>query len=82
METILLMTYTGILNIVCFYIGAKVGQKVVKNQELKLPTVNPIQIMQEHEEKREVAKEMEDLETMLRNVDNYDGTSLGQEKIK
>ena len=41
METILLIAVISTLNIVCFFIGAKVGQKVVKGEELKVVYQDP-----------------------------------------
>ena len=84
METILLVLVIGILCIVCFFIGARVGQKVVKGEEIKAPSIsklNPINIYKEHQEKEETEKEKNKLETILRNVERYDGTDAGQEDV-
>lgn len=78
MATLIILS---ISNILCFFIGAKVGQKVVNNEPIELPTINPVEIYAEHKEKEEVKKEISDLETMLENVNNYDGTTLGQKKL-
>ena len=81
MENILLIAIVGTLNVVCFFIGAKVGQTVSKGKEIEMPTVNPVKIYREAEERKEVDKERERLETIMRNIDRYDGTGLGQEEI-
>ena len=84
METILLVLVIGILCIVCFFIGARVGQKVVKGDEIKVPSIsklNPINIYKEHQEKEETEKEKNKLETILRNIERYDGTDAGQEDV-
>lgn len=84
METMLLVLEIGILCIVCFFIGARVGQKVVKGDEIKVPSIsklNPINIYKEHQEKEETEKEKNKLETILRNVERYDGTDAGQEDV-
>ena len=84
METILLVLVIGILCIVCFFIGARVGQKVVKGEEIKAPSIsklNPINIYKEHQEKEETEKEKNKLETILKNVERYDGTDAGQEDV-
>lgn len=71
------------LNIVCFFIGAKVGQKVVKGEEVQLP--NPIkeirEEIKEREEERAANKEQEMFETLAYNIDVYDGTGIGQKEI-
>ena len=84
METMLLVLEIGILCIVCFFIGARVGQKVVKGDEIKVPSIsklNPINIYKEHQEKEETEKEKNKLETILRNIERYDGTDAGQEDV-
>ena len=67
METIILIISIGIMNILCFFIGAKIGQKVVKGEEIKAPDIsklNPINIQKKREEKYEVEKEKNKLETI------------------
>lgn len=75
--------FISILNIVCFFLGAKVGQKVVNKEEVELP--NPVkaiqETMREHEETKEAIKEKEYFETIGHNIDTYNGTSLGQLEI-
>jgi len=80
MEQIILIVIIGTMNILCFYFGAKVGQKVVNKEEIKvLP--NPVKAYQEHTERKEAEKENEVMETILHNIDTYDGTSYGQKDI-
>lgn len=84
METILLVLVIGILCIVCFFVGARVGQKVVKGEEIKAPSIsklNPMNIYKEHQEKQEMEKEKNKVETILRNIERYDGTDTGQEDV-
>lgn len=80
MEALLLLVM-GLTNIACFMIGAKVGQKVVKGEEIDLPTINPLQAYREHEEKREAKKEQDRLDAILRNIESYDGTGMNQEEV-
>jgi hypothetical protein len=85
METILLILVVSTLNIMCFFIGAKIIQTVSKGEEIKAPDLNklnPMTIYKEHKEKEEVNKEKEKLEAILRNIERYDGTEAGQEDIK
>ena len=84
METIILIVSIGIINILCFFVGAKIGQKVIKGEEIKAPDIsklNPINIQKKREEKYEVEKEKSKLETILRNIERYDGTDTGQEDV-
>lgn len=82
-DTYILIGIVSILNIVCFFIGAKVGQKVVRNEDIKLP--NPIKDIQEsiqiERETKEAQKEQEKWDTVAYNIDNYDGTAIGQKEI-
>lgn len=81
METILLIAITGTLNVVCFFVGAKVGQMVVKEEKIEMPTLNPIQAIKEHQEKREMQKETDKLDTILKNIEIYDGTGNNQKDV-
>jgi hypothetical protein len=84
METLflaLLLAVMGVTNIVCFVIGAKVGQRVQKGEDIKMPSVNPLQAVREREAKREAKREQEKLDTILRNIERYDGTPRGQEDV-
>lgn len=78
METILTIIAVGTLNVVCFFVGAKVGQKVVNGEEIKLPKMNVSDYLQEQKEKRQARADKEKYDTILRNIDNYDGTGFGQ----
>ncbi len=76
-----LVLVIGILCIVCFFIGAKVGQKVVRQETITLPNLNPMKAIEEHREKQETNKENEKKETIWKNLERYDGTSAGQEDV-
>ena len=73
----MLVFMTGSFCVISFLIGAGRG-----NTRINL---NPIEAYKEHKVQKE-QKEAYDLEqrqlaTMLRNIDRYDGSSLGQEDI-
>ena len=78
---VLLLLVMGAVNIACFMIGAKVGQKVTKGEAIELPTVNPMELVREHQEKRAAQEERDKVETILRNIESYDGTGYGQEDV-
>jgi hypothetical protein len=84
METILLIAVVGFICALCFVLGAKVGQKVVKGEEIETPKIsalNPLKMYEEHKEKEEAKKEMDKLEVILGNIERYDGTDRGQEDV-
>ena len=80
--TILLSTLmTGTLCCICFLIGAKVGQKVSKGEAVELPSVNPIKAYEKHKEQKHAEAEKNRIETVLYNIDNYNGSSIGQKDV-
>lgn len=81
METILIILVSGTLNAVCFFIGAKIGQKVSKGEPIEAPTLNPMKAIKEREERKEADKESERLEIILQNIENYDGSPNGQRDV-
>lgn len=81
METILIMLAVGTLNIVCFFVGAKVGQKVSKGETIEMPTLNPMKVVREHRAEKEKEMEQNRKNTILRNIDRFDGTPRGQEDV-
>jgi hypothetical protein len=78
---IVLVLVVGAMCCACFCIGAKVGQKVSKGEDIKLPTVNPIEAYREHEQKKAARDEQERMETIMRNIEAYDGTADRQEDV-
>jgi hypothetical protein len=81
MEVVLVLT-VGVLCISCFIIGAKVGQTVSKGEEVKMPAFfNPIEAYREHENKKHAREEQDILDTIMRNIECFDGTGRGQEDV-
>jgi hypothetical protein len=77
---VLLVLAIGFVCIACLLIGVNVGQAVAKGEEVKLPT-NPIQSAKERQTKQEAEFEQNRLNTILQNIDRYDGTSDGQKEV-
>ena len=73
---IMLVFMTGSFCVISFLVGAG------RNNRLNL---NPIEAIKEHKEQKEQERindlEQRQLETMIRNIDKYNGSSLGQEEI-
>lgn len=80
MEILIILT-VGILNIGCFFIGAKVGQKVVKGEPIELPSINPLKAYREAQDRKEAEREADRLDTILQNIETYDGTGAGQKDV-
>jgi hypothetical protein len=80
MEILIILT-VGTLNVVCFLFGAKVGQKVVKNEPIEIPSLNPLKAYREAQERRQADREADKLDTILQNIEAYDGTGAGQKDV-
>lgn len=78
---ILLVLFTALACISSFVVGAKVGQKVSKGEDIKLPEANPLKAYQEHREKKKADEESDRLKVIMQNIENYDGTSNGQKDV-
>lgn len=77
-ETIILI----VINVLTLLIGVKIGMSVSNKKEIIL---NPVRAIQQHKEEIKDQKESsladKRLKTMLKNIDNYDGTEFGQEEL-
>ena len=78
---IVLVLAVGAMCVCCFMVGAKVGQTVSKGEDIKLPTVNPLEAYREHEQRKAARDEQERIETIMRNIEAYDGTADRQEDV-
>lgn len=81
MEALLIIAAVAASNIVCFTVGAKVGQSVSKGKEVKLPNLNPLEAVREHNAKKEAEYQQSKIDTILSNIESYDGTGNGQKDI-
>jgi RNase H-fold protein (predicted Holliday junction resolvase) len=75
---LLLLCAVGAMNIVCFLVGARVGQAVSRGEKV-LPA--PTEVIREHKAKAKQEQEMDRVSTILHNIENYDGTSIGQRDV-
>ena len=78
---VLLLLVMGAINIFCFIAGAKVGQATAKGEKVEMPTINPMQVVKDQRAKKEAEKEQSRIDTILQNIEAYDGTSLGQQDV-
>ena len=78
MDTIVLLIVFVVSAITCitaYTLGLMAGQRLSKGKEIKL--FEPPKKV----DKQEV-KEVENYKTMIENIDNYDGTSIGQKPLR
>ena len=78
---VLLLLVMGAVNLLCFVVGAKVGQKVSNGEEIELPKIDHMKAYRDKQDREEAKRKQEEFEAILRNVDNYDGTPNGQKDI-
>ena len=78
---VLLLAVMAASNILCFVVGAKVGQKVSKGESIEIPSASPLKAVREHKAKKEAEMEQSRIDTIMRNVEAYDGTPHGQEDV-
>lgn len=81
METALLILAIGFINALCFVLGAKVGQKVVRGESIETPLKSPLEGLREAKSNFEYRKMQERDQVIADNIDNYDGTGIGQKDI-
>jgi hypothetical protein len=78
---VLLLLVMGAVNILCFMIGAKVGQAVANGEKVETPSVNPLKAYREHEARKEAQMEQDRIDTIMRNIESFDGTANGQKDV-
>ncbi len=82
MDIVWLLAIASLSNIACFVIGAKVGQTVSKGETIETPAVSPLKAYRENKAQKEADAEKNKIDTILRNIDNYNGTGYGQEEVR
>lgn len=78
---IMLVAIVSAFNVMCIIVGAKIGQKVARDETIELPKPNPMKVIRELQDKREANREQQRVNTILENIDNYDGTGNGQKDV-
>ena len=75
---VLLLAVMGAVNLLCFVVGAKVGMAVKKDEEIKLPSMNPVEAVREYKDKRADREEQARIDKIMQNIERYNGTPNGQ----
>ena len=78
--TILILAgLTPILSVFCFIKGYNIGARETNKPEIKLET--PMQKIERAKENKKAAEKRSRLNTLLENIENYDGSSKGQKEL-
>lgn len=80
MEIMLLLVACA-TNVACFIIGAVIGMKVSRGEMIEVPTINPVKAIEERQAKKEAEFEQSKIDTIMDNVERYDGTPYGQKEV-
>ena len=70
-----------IVDIACIIVGARMARKLDNDEEIKLPSINPMELVRENRDRREAETEQNKFNVMLENINNYKGDSSGQKDL-
>lgn len=71
-----------ILNVLCIILGVNIGISLHKDEkETPKVEMNPVKAVKEYQSKKETKAENDRLQTILANIENYDGTSNNQADV-
>ena len=82
METIIICTIFGAFIIISYTFGLKNGQKLSNNKNIDMPFINIPKKIKEYQESKDIKQEQQQLGALLRNIERYDGSGIGQEDIE
>lgn len=77
----LIVLATGTMCVTCLLLGVRIGQAAAKAEPVTIPkpTLSEKRKKQETDSREDLERQR--LEAILRNVDNYNGTEMGQRDI-
>ena len=79
---VLLILCTGLVNALCFFLGAKVGNTVANGKEIETPAIkSPVEAYRERQDKKKAKEEQNKLEVIMQNIERYDGTANHQTDV-
>ena len=86
MEIIITCALFGTFILLSFTLGLHYGSKVKNNQTIGLPgALNPIKTIKEQKEQKELKKQIDieqEIERInLENIENYNGSEIGQQEF-
>lgn len=84
MEEVIIILAVTFCNLACFMTGCNLGRAKKVDEPIEKaekPSINPIKAYKEHKAQKEAQRERDKIETILANIENYDGTGNNQEDI-
>jgi hypothetical protein len=83
--TYLIIVANGLLFLWAYRLGLKDGRAIKEDKpltEIKLPELPKLKSKKEKEQEEKAKKEIDRLGTIMSNIDNYNGTSIGQKEVE
>ena len=80
MEDILLVVVTGLMIVFAYTLGLRHSQKIAKGEEITI--ADPIKAITQKLENTKLDEELEKLNKIMDNIENYSGDSKGQKEVK
>jgi len=80
METIITCTIFGVFILFAYTLGLKNGQKIVKQEQIELPSV--VKPIQDAFAARKEKKVLSEYQKLFDNIDNYDKPGYSQKDVK
>ena len=81
MMDIILVTAVGLLCIGSFLVGAIIGQTVSNGEKLKAPEITIPTPIKDYRKKKQEEAEQNRIDTIMQNIESYNGTSAGQKDV-
>lgn len=78
---ILLCTVFGVFLCFAFIKGIQIGQSIENNTPVEMPSLNIAKKVQEIKQSKQDQKEIDKMNTILENIENYDGTDTNQKEV-
>lgn len=80
-QIILLILVTTFGNVCCFILGSRLFQQASRGEKVGIEIPNPVRVVQNTIDSFEEKKEQDRYRVIMDNIDNYDGTPIGQKDI-
>lgn len=77
METIILCTIFGVFILLAYTLGLSNGQKLSKEEQITLPDINPVKIVEDIKEKKEATEYEKSVLNDLQMIDEF-SVSMGK----
>lgn len=80
-DVILLCTVFGVFLCFTFIKGIQIGQSIANNKLVEMPSLNIAKKVQEIKQNKQDQEEIYKMNTILENIENYDGTDTNQKEV-